>query len=295
MKTPVDSLTTHHVLAKGDSAASHHYWRQQDVDCLSNLLHLPSTDIILPNASTIASSTKGHLPLLSLLTPKAKEALILPQLCSSSLISLGQLCNDGCTVTLDKYYLKVKKNNTTIMQGIRNFNDGLWDIPVVKNYIQTNNYISPPPSAIMQQSTFQTPSKTVKQQRRNSSTSSIQLLKREYDCLDSLIDANYTDQCINKHNKISHKANVILRKKQTHVDLIKYLHKACFSPTISTFSKAIKNNHFTSWPGLTVPLVTKHLPKSVATSQGHLTSERQGLQSTTKPLKTYVEQLKAPT
>jgi hypothetical protein len=33
-------------------------------------------------------------------------------------------------------------------------------------------------------------------------------------------------------------------------ELINYLHAACFSPVKSTWIKAIKNGHFTSWPGL---------------------------------------------
>jgi hypothetical protein len=34
-------------------------------------------------------------------------------------------------------------------------------------------------------------------------------------------------------------------------DLSNYLHAACFSPVKSTWITAIKNGHFTSWPGLT--------------------------------------------
>jgi hypothetical protein len=45
---------------------------------------------------------------------------------------------------------------------------------------------------------------------------------------------------------------------------------------------AIKKNHFTTWPGLTVKAVKKHLPPCVATAKGHLNQEMQGLQSTKK-------------
>ena len=86
---------------------------------------------------------------------------------------------------------------------------------------------------------------------------------------------------------------VIIRKKQTHIDLARYLHAACFSPVKSTLLKAIKNNHFTSWPGLTHSLVSKHLPTSTSTILGHQTKERQHLQSTTKPKATYKNRLEA--
>jgi hypothetical protein len=75
-------------------------------------------------------------------------------------------------------------------------------------------------------------------------------------------------------------ASVILRKRQTNIDLITYLHAACFSPVKSTFIRAIKNNHFSTWPGLTVELVNKTLDNNLPSSKGHLNQERQNLQST---------------
>ena len=237
------------------------------------------------------SSTKGHLPLSSLLTKQAKEALLIPELRSSSLISLGQLCDDNCTVELTKHYLRVYKNGKIILRGIRNYNDGLWDIPVQKTVIHENNYVFPKvysntptkhPSAV--------PSPQLQRKRKQSKRK--QLLQHVFGSMEPLIDSNHTDQCLAEQQKLDHHANVIIRRKQTHVELIKYLHKACFSPTVSTFTKAIKKNHFSSWPGLTTTLVTKHLPKCVATTQGHLTSERQGLQSTSCPRNTYKQRLK---
>lgn len=74
--------------------------------------------------------------------------------------------------------------------------------------------------------------------------------------------------------------NVIIRKNEPAKQLVKYLHACCFYPTIPTFIKAIKNNHFLSWPGLTVKLVKKYLDPSVTTAKGHLRQEQQGLQST---------------
>jgi hypothetical protein len=41
-------------------------------------------------------------------------------------------------------------------------------------------------------------------------------------------------------------------------DLINYLHAACFRPVKSTWITAIKNGHFTSWPGLTEHAVENH-------------------------------------
>jgi hypothetical protein len=63
-------------------------------------------------------------------------------------------------------------------------------------------------------------------------------------------------------------------------DLINYLHAACFSPVKSTWITAIKNVHFTSWPGLTEHAVEKNLSKSTSTTKDHLNQQRQNTRTT---------------
>ena len=82
------------------------------------------------------------------------------------------------------------------------------------------------------------------------------------------------------HGKRRHTANSALRDIKTKQDLSGYHHASNFSPTPSTFLRAIRNNHYHSWPGLTVSLVTKHLEKSLATSKGHLRMQQKNVQST---------------
>ena len=104
--------------------------------------------------------------------------------------------------------------------------------------------------------------------------------------MSELATSSYWDNEIEKQHQWNTKqppclkANVILRKKQTHVELARYLHAACFSPVTSTFVKAIRKGHFKTWPRLTSHLVEKHLPPSVATTKGHMVQEKQHLQST---------------
>ena len=43
-----------------------------------------------------------------------------------------------------------------------------------------------------------------------------------------------------------------------------------FFSTKSPWIKYIKNNFFTTWPGLTVELLTEYLPNSILTAKGHL-------------------------
>ena len=55
---------------------------------------------------------------------------ILPGLQSLSLISLGKPCNDNRDVLLHKKSLFVVKNNELMMEGFRNKEHKLWDVPV---------------------------------------------------------------------------------------------------------------------------------------------------------------------
>ena len=53
----------------------------------------------------------------------------------------------------------------------------------------------------------------------------------------------------------------------TNPDLAMYYHRAAFSPVPTTSISAIKNGNFSTWPGLTAELISKHLPKSLATEK----------------------------
>jgi hypothetical protein len=51
---------------------------------------------------------------------------------------------------------------------------------------------------------------------------------------------------------------------------------------VKTWCKAIDNNFFLTWPGLTSQAVWKHLPKSEVTAIGHLHMIRKSIRSTNK-------------
>ena len=64
--------------------------------------------------------------------------------------------------------------------------------------------------------------------------------------------------------------------------LVQFLHRACFSPVMDNWCKAIDEGYFTTWPGLTFKLVCKHLPASIETAKGHFSLARQHVLSTRK-------------
>ena len=66
----------------------------------------------------------------------------------------------------------------------------------------------------------------------------------------------------------------------TKPDLAMYYHRAAFSPVPTTFITAINNGNLSTWPGLTAELISKHLPKSLATAKGHDKLARKNVRST---------------
>ena len=55
----------------------------------------------------------------------------------------------------------------------------------------------------------------------------------------------------------------------TNPDLAMYYHRAAFSLFPTTFITEINNGNFSTWPGLTADLISKYLPKILATAKGH--------------------------
>jgi hypothetical protein len=85
---------------------------------------------MLPDSTLIQATHAGLLPLPSALSTKAKTAHVLDGITNSSLISIGQLCDNDCIAVLNKNKLQVFKNEKCILQGPRNPIDGLWDISI---------------------------------------------------------------------------------------------------------------------------------------------------------------------
>jgi hypothetical protein len=80
---------------------------------------------------------------------------------------------------------------------------------------------------------------------------------------------------------VEHYAHAILHiDKRSKSDLASYLHACAYSPKKSTFLTAIRNEHFTSWPGLTYDLINKHFNTTIATSKGHLRQEQKNIRTT---------------
>ena len=117
-------------IAKADSGASKHYFRKEDQICLQQCTPSAGPTVHSPNLDTITSNAAGFLTLAPSISNTAKLAHIFDNLHSASLVSLGQLCDDGCKVLLDHSNMYVFKNNSIVLKGYRIFSDGLWDVPL---------------------------------------------------------------------------------------------------------------------------------------------------------------------
>jgi hypothetical protein len=118
-----------------------------DSGCTSNFLsatarcsnrqeaHIP-LNVKMPNGTTIQLSHTCDL-LLADLPLQARKAHILPGLLHNSLISVGQLCDNGCSVTFTQEQVTVSKNGKCVMYGSRDPRSRLWRVDL-KQRFETN-------------------------------------------------------------------------------------------------------------------------------------------------------------
>ena len=78
----------------------------------------------------------------------------------------------------------------------------------------------------------------------------------------------------------SQECHSAIYNQSTKADLAGFIHACLFSPSPSTLLRAVRNGHLTTFPSLYTELITKHLPKSLTTSTGHMRMQQKGIRST---------------
>ena len=93
----------------------------------------------LSDGSTTEST---HIATLELpgLSKLAIKIHILPKMQTATLISLGVLCDYGCTIKLDKQAMSIQKNGEETIKGTRNMKTGMWEVPLGQQ--QSENAVS---------------------------------------------------------------------------------------------------------------------------------------------------------
>jgi hypothetical protein len=97
--------------------------------------HVP-LNVNMPNGTMIQSSHTCDL-LLTDLPPQARNAHILPGLVNNSLISVGKLYDNGCSVTFTQEQVTVSKNGKCVMYGSQDPRSRSWRVNL-KHIFETN-------------------------------------------------------------------------------------------------------------------------------------------------------------
>jgi hypothetical protein len=104
-----------------------------------------SLDGAPPNGATIESSHTAESDFPEL-TAAASKSHVSPGMANHSLLSVGQLCDEGYIVTFKQSAVTIcDSEKSQILSGPRDLNTGLWRI----NLKQTNNHIPEPISSNM--------------------------------------------------------------------------------------------------------------------------------------------------
>jgi hypothetical protein len=208
---------------------------------------------LLPNNARMQATHTGLLPLYQL--PKTARTTNLFTNMREPLLSIGVLCDHGCTATFRARDVVVTKDDQHILTGHREPSTGLWKIPLPLSSEPPPHSPAPLPAALARVNQVATPP--------------------QYDYPIAHLQMN----------SAYHQPN--------NTALVRFLHAAAGSPVPSTWIRAIQAGHYATWPGLTPELVRKYLPPSPATAKGHLDQQRQNLRSTHPPADTKIK-LSAP-
>jgi hypothetical protein len=108
--------------------------------CLNKVESRTPLTVRLPNGATMESSRTADLDIPEL-NASVSKAHVSPGVANHSLLSVGQLCDEGYKVTFKQDTVTIcNSGNSQILSGPRDVNTGLWGI----NLKQTNKHIPDP-------------------------------------------------------------------------------------------------------------------------------------------------------
>jgi hypothetical protein len=117
-----------HQLAIADTGSTAHFGTI-NAPVINKRRSLNPIHIRNPNGTIMISTHEADLD-LPMLPPAARRIHIVPELASSSLISMGQLCDAGCSVAFTATKVNVSINDTVVLTGHRTPNTLLWHFPL---------------------------------------------------------------------------------------------------------------------------------------------------------------------
>ena len=142
---PPPTIISHDALAIADSGSTAHFCTVS----AAVINKRPTTrpiGIANPNGTIMYSTHEAELDLPSL-PLAARRVHIVPALRTSSLLSMAQLCDAGCTVTFDATSVIVRLHHRSILNGVRTPDTGLWHLSLVQPRLdhRVPSPLAPPP------------------------------------------------------------------------------------------------------------------------------------------------------
>jgi hypothetical protein len=129
-----------------------------DLPYTNKQLANPRISVIVPNGGVLRSTHTATLNLPGL-PASACAAHIFPHLASGSLISIGQLCDHGCTAHFNATTASIQLNGTTLLHGQRSSATGkLWHLDLPSTSPKPPPTRLPPPAPV---TSLATPSSSV--------------------------------------------------------------------------------------------------------------------------------------
>jgi hypothetical protein len=132
-RTPL--LLKQHETEIVDSVCTSHFLLV-NAPCLNKVKSRNPLTVRLPNGATMESSHTAELDIPKL-NDAASKAHVFPGMANQSLLSVGQLCDEGYIVTFKQAAVTIcDSGNSQILSRPRDLNTGLWRI----NLKHTNNH-----------------------------------------------------------------------------------------------------------------------------------------------------------
>ena len=146
---PPPTIVPPNVLAIADSGSTAHFCTATAAVINKRPASRP-IGIANPNGSIMYSSHEAELDLPSL-PLAARRVHIVPSLQSASLLSMGQLCDAGCTVTFDAKSVAVHLDDKCLLAGVRTPATGLWQLSLTTPSLSPSP-LSPAPAPLFHHS-----------------------------------------------------------------------------------------------------------------------------------------------
>jgi hypothetical protein len=216
--------------------------------------------IRIPNGEIMRSTHEAEID-VPLLPAAARHVHIVPECTTPPLISIGQLCDADCDVTLNAKTISVSHNNKVVLTGKRTAETRLWqfDLPVpieTERRPQQNNYAL----GAVETRTPKDLSEAVQHDEiHNNSARAVN---------DAVTAIEFIE--------IAYAAIGTTTAEQ----LVEFAHAALFSPVLSTLETALERGYVNGFPGLSVKTLRKYPPQSAAMVKGHLDRTRKNVRST---------------